>query len=98
LALPLRERGLAVAEKALGTGHKDVRTYMGELARLLEETGDLARAEALYLRLLELRVAALGAKSTGAARTRERLVALYERQGRLEDAARYRDPPASDPA
>jgi hypothetical protein len=82
----------------LGTGHKDVRTYMGELARLLEETGDLARAEALYLRLLELRVAALGAKSTGAARTRKRLVALYERQGRLEDAARYRDPPASDPA
>ncbi len=98
LALPLRERGLAVAEKALGTGHKDVRTSIGELARLLEETGDLVRAEAVYLRLLELRVAALGAKSTGAARTRERLVALYERQGRLEDAARYRDPPASDPA
>ena len=98
LALPLRERALAVAEKALGDAHKDVRTFMGEWASLLEETGDLARAEALYLRLLQLREAALGTGSTGVARTRARLVALYERQGRLDDAARYRDPPSADPA
>lgn len=89
-ALPLRERVLAIREQVLGDGHRDTRTALDELARLLAETGDDTRAERMFLRLLELRTRALGPGSEGAKRTRERLASLYERQGRQDEAARYR--------
>ena len=63
----------------------------GFLARALDGTGDAAGAEAILVRDYERLLADRGAES-GVTRTAAgRLVRFYERAGRSEDAARFRE-------
>src|SRR6266480_2112277 len=57
---PLKERALAIAEKALGPEHRGTAATLNNLALLMHDQGDLGRARQLYERALAIAEKALG--------------------------------------
>jgi tetratricopeptide (TPR) repeat protein len=54
-AVPLAQRVLAIAERALGSDHRDVATLLNNLAELCRRQGRYTDAEPLYKRALAIR-------------------------------------------
>ena len=75
-AVPLAQRALALAEKALGPDHPDVATALSRLAYAYTKLGRYADAEPLYRRSLAISEKALGPDHST---TTEQ--PLYERPG-----------------
>jgi tetratricopeptide (TPR) repeat protein len=85
-ARPLLERVLAIREKALGPEHPDTAKALNNLARLLQDQGDLAAARPLYERALAIYVKALGPKHPDTATSLGNLGRLLQDQGDLAAA------------
>lgn len=82
------------ARKVLAANHPALSEMLRGLGRSATATGRYAEAEAALLESLAIREREYGAGDPRARDSRQALVALYERQGRIEDADRYRAEPA----
>ena len=98
-ARPLCERALAIVEEALGPEHPNTASSLNNLARLLQDQGDLAGARPLLERALAIREKALGPEhllTKGSAHVAADALAAL---GRADEAtalrARYGLPPSS---
>jgi hypothetical protein len=65
-----------IGETRLGPDDPSTALSLSNLARLLRDHGDLARARALHERALHIREARLGADYTDTARSRRNLAAV----------------------
>ena len=70
---PLKERALAICEKALGPEHPHTATSLNNLACLLQAQGDLAGARPLFERALAIYEKALGPEHPDTAMVRNNL-------------------------
>ena len=80
-AIPLAQRALAIAEKALGPAHPDTAGSLNNLAELYRATGAYAKAEPLYERALAIAEKALGPAHPDTASALNSLAALYYATG-----------------
>jgi tetratricopeptide (TPR) repeat protein len=85
-AEPLLRRALAIREKALGPEHPDTATSLNDLARVLQDQGDLAAARPLYERALAIREKALGPEHPRMATSLNSLASVLRDQGDLAAA------------
>ena len=85
----LREK-LDVLARAVPPTHFQVGLTKSDLGDLLMQRGALAEAEPLLVAGFEGAIASRRPTATRRAQTRDRLVALYERMGRGDDAKKYR--------
>jgi non-specific serine/threonine protein kinase/serine/threonine-protein kinase len=90
-AYAAHRQALDGARDVLGANHPALSEMLRGLGRSATATGRYDEAEAALRESLEIRIAQFGADDRRTRDTREALVALYERQGRAEDAARVRD-------
>jgi len=81
-AWPLFERALAVHEQVLGPEHPHTALSLNNLARLLQDQGDLAGARPLLERVLAI----LGPEHRNTATSLNNLALLLQEQGDLADA------------
>jgi len=72
-ALNAGERAYKTIAETLGPEHPETATALYNLAVLLQETGELRRAEALFIRALKIREATLGARHRDTIESRRRL-------------------------
>ncbi|MCA9736850.1 MAG: tetratricopeptide repeat protein [Gemmatimonadetes bacterium] len=89
-AEPLLRDALAVAEAAVGPSHPFVASVQSSLGAALMELGRSAEAVAPLEAALATLTEAFGAEDGRTDAVRERLVGVYEAQGRLDDLARIR--------
>jgi CHAT domain-containing protein/Tfp pilus assembly protein PilF len=85
-AVPLAQRALALREKALGRGHRDVAQSLNNLALLYNELGRNDEAAPLYRRALEIWEGLLGPDHPEVAISVNNLAALYRDMGRYAEA------------
>jgi CHAT domain-containing protein/Flp pilus assembly protein TadD len=85
-AMPLAQRALAIAEKALGPNHPDVATSLDNLVELYRVLGHSADAEPLAKRSLAIREKVFGPDHPAVATSLNYLAVLYQAQGRYADA------------
>lgn len=78
------------AREVLGSEHPALSEMLRGLGRSATATGRYDEAEAALLESLALRERQFGADDPRTGDTRDALVALYEREGRIADAARLR--------
>jgi len=99
LALPLLEAAFEEQARRLGEDHAGTLTAMSNLGRCLTEQGAYGEAEPLLLSLYSRRLKLLGAKHQIVVRSVGRLVYLYDRWDRPDEAARWRAklPPPKTP-
>jgi tetratricopeptide (TPR) repeat protein len=74
-------RAVKVDEKKLGAGHLDTAKDVLVLANLYRETGQYAKAEPLYQRVLKIREKTLGPNNSSVATTLDELAAFYWEKG-----------------
>ena len=86
MARPLCERALGIREKAFGPDHLNTAPSLNNLARLLQDQGDLAAARPLYERALAIREKLLGPEHPDTAMSLNNLATLLEAQGDLAAA------------
>ena len=86
-AEPHYKRALAIREKALGPDHPKVVITLINLAKLRFAQGQLAEAESLLKRMVEILDRA-GPKYPNAAKDLERVATLYEKLGKYEEAGK----------
>jgi tetratricopeptide (TPR) repeat protein len=89
-ARPLFERALAIREKALGPEHPHTADSLSNLARLLQEQGDLAGARPLFERALTVHEGALGAHHIWTGDSARATAEVLDALGRGEEAAALR--------
>jgi tetratricopeptide (TPR) repeat protein len=88
----LLEASLATRRRVLGAQHPDVASSLHDLARLLRDRGELARAEALQREAVEIRVASATVQPALIADSLGVLGTIVERRGRADEAQRlYQD-------
>jgi tetratricopeptide (TPR) repeat protein len=85
-ARPLKERALAIREKALGPEHPDTAKSLNGLALLLWDQGDLAGARPLHERALAIREKLLGPEHPDTAMSLNNLALLLQDMGDLAAA------------
>ena len=77
-AIPFAERALAIQEKALGPDHRQVATYLNNLAELYRAKGAYAKAEPLYQRALMIREKTIGPDHPEVAQSLNNLAVFYD--------------------
>jgi tetratricopeptide (TPR) repeat protein len=104
-ALPLLERAVVGAERALGPAHPGLAVVLYQLGQVLSELGDLASAVTILSRAVEVDTAAYGPDHPEVATDLDALAAVLEEQGNLKEAAairsrtqRIREQPQPGPA
>jgi tetratricopeptide (TPR) repeat protein len=85
-ARPLKERALAIYEKALGPEHPDTATSLNDLAGVLQAQGDYAGARPLYERALAIREKVLGPEHPNMATSMSNLARLLTDTGHVNEA------------
>src|SRR5437660_4721772 len=80
---PLKERALAIAEKALGPEHRGTAATLNNLAGLLQDQGDLVAARPLLERALAFAEKALGPEHPDTGTSLNNLALLMHEQGDL---------------
>jgi tetratricopeptide (TPR) repeat protein len=83
---PLLERALAIREKVLGPEHPDTANSLTNLARLLQDHGDVAAARPHYERAIAIREKVLGLEHPDTANSLTNLAGLLQDQGDLAAA------------
>src|SRR5207237_1184701 len=82
---PLKERALAIAEKALGPEHRGTAATLNNLAGLLQDQGDLVAAR-MRSRALAFAEKALGPEHPDTGTSLNNLALLMHEQGHLGSA------------
>ena len=85
-ATEIAKRVVAIYERQLGPGHRDVGTALNNLAELYRIQGRAAEAEPLFRRGLAIRERALGPGHPDVAQTLNNLAWLYQVQGRYPES------------
>jgi eukaryotic-like serine/threonine-protein kinase len=96
-AEPLLSEALVVARKTLPPDHMTVGDSAAGVGWCHVEAKRFAEAEPLLLEAYRILVARRGAANAYTQTTRERLITLYERWGKPEQAAQYRNLPTPKP-
>jgi serine/threonine protein kinase/Tfp pilus assembly protein PilF len=86
LAKQSYERALEIDKRELGDDHPRLAIYLGNLATVAENMGDLKRAEALFLEAIERNERAYGDRHPETAAAKENYGLLLQREGRLNEA------------
>ncbi|XWK87591.1 MAG: tetratricopeptide repeat protein [Phormidium sp.] len=85
-AIPLAERIIAIFEKALGTEHPEITTFLNLLAILHQQQSNYAQAEPLYQRSLAISEKALGSQHPDVATILNNLAEMYRQMGNYTKA------------
>jgi tetratricopeptide (TPR) repeat protein len=85
-AIPLRERALAIKEKALGPDHPDVASALTDLGAVYRAQGQYAEAIPLFERAIAIYEKALGHEHPRLARPLNNLAIVSSVQGRYAEA------------
>ena len=80
-AAKIGERIVRIKKAVLGEQHPDYAISLNNLAAMIERTGDLNRAEPLYVQALEIQKSVLGEHHPGYAVSLNNLAALLEKMG-----------------